>query len=75
MQGVSVIRKLTKILPQNSVITIHKSFVRSHLDYGDVHYDQPNSKEILCQKTESSQFSTASAIMGAIKGTSQMELY
>ena len=43
MQGVGVIRKLSKILPQNSLITIYKSFERSDLDYGNVFYDQPNN--------------------------------
>ena len=36
MQGVGVIRKLSKILPRNSLITIYKSFVRPHLAYGDI---------------------------------------
>ena len=63
MQGVGVIRKLGKIPPQNSLITIHKS----HLNYGDVLYDQPNNQS-LCQKA-------ALAITGAIKRTSQMKLY
>ena len=52
MQEVGVIRKLSKILSRNSFITIHKSFVRSHLDYGDVLYYQPNN-ESLFQKIES----------------------
>ena len=44
VQGVGVIRKLSKILPQNSLITIYKSFVRMQLDYGDALYDQPNNE-------------------------------
>ena len=74
MQGVSVIRKLSKILPRNSLITIHKWFVRLRLDYGDVLYDQPNN-ESLHQKIESVQYNASLAITGAIKGTSQMKLY
>ena len=74
MQGVGVIRKLSKILPRNSLITIYKSFVRPHLDYGDVLYDQPNN-EILCRKIESPQYNAALAITGAIKGISLMKLY
>ena len=45
-----------------------------HLDYGDVLYDQPNH-ESLCQKIESVKCNAALAIMGGIKGTSQMKLY
>ena len=43
MQGVGVVRKLTKILPQNPLITIYKSFERPDLDYSNVFYDQPNN--------------------------------
>ena len=74
MERVGVIRKLSKLLPLNSVITIYKSFVRPHLDYGDVLYDQPNN-DSLCQKIESVQYNAALAITGAIKGTSQIKLY
>ena len=64
MQGVGVIRKLSKILSRNSFITIYKSFVRSHLDYGDVLYYQPNN-ESLFQKIESVQYNAALAITDA----------
>ena len=50
------------------------SFVRLHLGYGDVLYDQPNN-ESLCQKIESVQYNAALTVTGAIKGTSQMKLY
>ena len=53
---------------------IARSLVRSHLDYGDVLYDQPNN-ESLCQKIESVQYNAALTVTGAIKGTSQMKLY
>ena len=74
MQGADVIRKLSKILPQNSLISIYKSFVRPHLDYGDVLYGQPKN-ERLCRKIERVQYNAVLAITGAIKGTSQMKLY
>ena len=32
--------KLQKILARPPLITIYKSFIRSHLDYGDIIYDQ-----------------------------------
>ena len=74
MQGVGVTRKLSEILPWNSLTTIYKSFGRPHLDYGDVLSDQRNN-ESLCQKIESVQYNTALAITDAVKGTSQMKLY
>ena len=40
MKGVGVIKILSKMLPQHSLLTIYKSFVRPHLDYGDILYDQ-----------------------------------
>ena len=73
MQGVGVVRKLSKILSRNFLITIHKAFVRPHLDCGDILYDQPN-KENLCHKIESVQYNATLAITCAIKGTSQMKL-
>ena len=51
MKGIAIIRKLNKVLPQHSLLKIYESFVRPHLDYGDIVYDQPN-KESLSQKTE-----------------------
>ena len=49
MKGIVIIRNLNKALPQHSLITIQKSLVRPHLDYGDIIYNQPN-KESLNQK-------------------------
>ena len=74
MKGIGVIQKLNKTLPCHSVITIYKSFVRLHLDYGDIIYDQPNN-ESLTQKIERIQYKAALAITGAIKGESQSKLY
>ena len=74
MQGVGVIRKLSKILPRHSLITIYKSLVKPHLDYGDVLYGQLNN-ESLCQKIENAQYNVPLTITGAIKCTSQMKLY
>ena len=43
-KGISVIKKLYNILLRNALLTIYKSFVRPHLDYGDVVYDQRNNQ-------------------------------
>ena len=37
---IGLFRKLQNILPRGSLLTIFKSFVRPHLDYGDVIHDQ-----------------------------------
>ena len=56
------------------MITIYKSFVRPHLDYGDVIYDKPNV-ESFRSKLESVQYNAALAITGCIRGTSRERLY
>ena len=51
---IGFLRKLQKILPRPSLITIYKYFVRSDLDYGDIIYDQTYTV-FFHQKTESIQ--------------------
>ena len=46
MTGVGLINKLRSLLPRSSLLTIYKSFVRPHLDYGDIIYDQPNNQTL-----------------------------
>ena len=44
MKAIGLLRKLQSILPQTSLLTVYKSFIRPHfLDYGDVVYDQPSN--------------------------------
>ena len=73
MKGIGVIKLLSKILPRHSLLRIYKSFVRPHLAYGYILYDQPNNK-CFCLKIEAVQYNAALAITGAIKGTSQIKL-
>ena len=73
-KGIGVIKKLSNILPRDALLTIYKSFVRPHLDYGDIIYDQPQN-ESFCNKLESIQYNAALAITGAIRGTSKVKLY
>ena len=37
---VALLCKLLNLLPRTALITIYKAFVRPHLDYGDILYDQ-----------------------------------
>ena len=57
-----------------SLITIYKSFVRPHLDYCDLIYDQPNIKSFI-QQIESVQYNAYLAVTGAIKRRSRLKLY
>ena len=74
MKGISIIKKLSNVFPRKSLITIYKCFVRPHLDYGNLIYDQPNN-ESFYQEIESLQYNASLAITGAIKGTSRFRLY
>ena len=71
---IGLIKRLHYHLPRKSLLNIYKSFVRPHLDYGDVTYDQPNN-DAFCSRIESVQYNAALAITGAIKGSSRERLY
>ena len=73
MNRICIIKKLSNVLPRKSLITIYKSFVRPHLDYGDLIYNQPDN-ESFCQQIESIQYNASLVITGAIKGTSRVKL-
>ena len=72
-KGIGLIRKLAHVLPRQSPLTIYKSFIKAHLDYGDIIYDYP-SNESFCNLIEKVQYNAALAITGAIKGTSQLKI-
>ena len=68
---IGLIRRLSINLPRNALLIIYKSFVRPHLDYGDILYDKPNNENFQ-HKSEKVQYR---AITGAIQGTSRTKLY
>ena len=74
LKGVGLLRKMSTLLPQQSLLTIYISFTRPHLGYGDVVYDQPLN-ESLFSRIESVQYKVALAITGAIQGSSREKLY
>ena len=39
-KSIGLLRKLQNTLPRPSLLTIYKSFIRPHLDYSDIIYDQ-----------------------------------
>ena len=63
--GVNLIRKLNLLLSRPSLISVYKCFIKPHLDYGDVIYDQPFLSSV-AKKIESVQYNWALAIAGAI---------
>ena len=73
-KGIGLISRLRQFLPRSSLLCIYKSFIRPHLDYGDIIYDRPSNKNFT-NKIESVQYCAALAITGAIRGTSRAKLY
>ena len=67
-------RKLSNLLPRQALVTIYKAFIRPHLDYGDVVYDQASNNSFQA-KMESIQYNACLAITGAIRGTSREKIY
>ena len=73
-KGIGIVKNLQNVLRRQALLSIYKLFVRPHLDYGDIIYDQPNN-ESFRQKLESYQCNAALAITGAIRGTSETKIY
>ena len=73
-RGIGNLKKLSGALPRHSLISLYKSFIRPHLDYADIIYDQPSNLN-LCNKIETCQYNAALAITGAIRGSSKEKLY
>ena len=66
--------KLQKFLPRSVLITLYEAFVRTHLDYGDIIYDEAYN-ETFHQKLESIQFNVFLALSEATEGSSRGNLY
>ena len=71
---IGLIKRLSVNLPRNALLTIYKSFIRPHLDYGDILYDKPNNENFQ-NKIEKVQYRACLAITGAIQGTSREKIY
>ena len=69
-----MIKKLQPVTPRSALLTIYKSFLRPHLDYGDVIYHRAFN-ESFQNKLGSIQYNAALAITGAIRGSSREKLY
>ena len=46
-QSYSYPKEIVSVLPRNSLITIYKSFILPHLDYGAIIFDQPENGFLL----------------------------
>ena len=73
-KSIGLICKLRNVLPRPSLLEIYKSFVRPHLDYGDIIYDKAFIGYFQKQ-LETIQYNAALAIAGAIRGISREKIY
>ena len=69
-----MLRKFQNILPRPAHLTIYKCFIKPHLDYGDIIYDQAYNL-YFHQKLESIQYNPVLALAGAIRVSSREKLY
>ena len=71
---IGLLRKLNSILLREALVTIFKTFVRPHLNYGDVLYDQAFNSAFR-NKLELIQYTACLIMTGAIRGTSREKFY
>ena len=71
---ISLLCKIQNKLPRAPLVTIYKSFIRPHLDYRNILYDQAFNNSFH-ERLESIQYNAALAITGAIGGSSREKLY
>ena len=71
---ISLFRELPNNLPRTVLVTIYKSFVRLHLDFEDILYDQIFNNSFH-EKFELIQYNAAFAITGTIRSSSREKLY
>ena len=65
---------LYKFFPRASLVNIYRAFVRPHLDYGDIIYDN-SSNAIFSQMKESVQYNAALAITAITLHSARDKLY
>ena len=71
---IRLLKKLFNLLQKQTLVIIWKAFIRPHLDYGDVLYDQVFNNSFR-PKMESIQYNACLAITGAIGDISREKIY
>ena len=67
---IGLIRRSSLNVPHNALLTIYQSFMKPHLDDGDILYDKP-SNDNFENKMEKVQYRACVEITGGIQGTSR----
>ena len=71
---IGLLCKLHNILRRYALLTLYQSFIRPHLDYGDIIYDQAYNASCH-QKLELLPYNACLAITGAIRDTSREKIF
>ena len=71
---IGLLRKLQSLLPRAALITIYKAFVRPHLDYVDILYDQAFNASFH-KKLESIQYNACLTLTGPIRDNAKEKIY
>ena len=71
---IGLTRKLSVNVPRKVFLTIYKSFIERHLDYGDILCDKPENENFQ-NKLEKDQYRTCLAMTGVMQETSRQILY
>ena len=71
---IELTRNMINSLPRPSLMTLYKSFIRHHLDHGDIIYNQSFNNSFQ-NKVRSIQYNACLTITGAITGTSKERLH
>ena len=66
-KGIDILRNLYNVLPRNSFTTNDKSFIRPHLDYSAITFDQSENESFCKKQIKSVQYNAALAFTGAIQ--------
>ena len=72
---IGLLCKFQNFLPRKSLLAIYKSFIRSHLGYGNITYGQTYNTSFHQRLEESLQNNAVLAITGATRGTSKEKNY
>ena len=71
---IGLIKRLSVNVPRKALLTIWKSFIITHLYYGNILYDKPENEDFQ-NKLEKVEYRACLAVTGAIHGTSRKKLY
>ena len=71
---IGLIKRLSVNLLLNALLTMYKSFIKPHLNYGDILYDKPSNKNFQ-NRMQKVQYRAWLAIAGGVQGTSRERLY